>query len=430
MAFNIGLSGLNAASADLDVTSNNIANTSTTGFKGSRAEFADIYALSTFGNSATAIGSGVLLSNVAQQFNQGNLEFTENSLDLAISGSGFFALAPNQGSGERVYTRAGAFGVSEQGFVVNSAGQFLQSFPVNSDGTVTSTSLSSTNSLRLPSAAGVPQPTTEIDLGINLPSSEPALDPLLFDPTEPTTFTNSTSVSVFDSLGDSHIATTYFVKDSGAANRWATYLYLDDSAVDIPGGTTPGSPASGPVDYATLNFDAAGNLTLPTIPATITSAPIALSNGASDLTLTLDLANNSPTQFASAFSVTSLAQDGFTTGRLTGLDISDTGLVRANFTNGEAVSLGKVALVNFSNPQGLSQLGNTAWAETIDSGEPLAGEAGTGSLGLISAGALEASNTDLTAELVHLITAQRNFQANAKSIETASAITQTIINIS
>ncbi|MCB1874860.1 MAG: flagellar hook protein FlgE [Chromatiales bacterium] len=431
MSFNIGLSGLNAASSDLSVTANNISNAATTGFKESRAEFADVYALSPFGNGSTAIGSGVLLSNVAQQFNQGNLEFTENALDLAINGPGFFTLAPTLTSTERIYSRAGAFGVNENGFIVNSTGQFLVSFPVNQDGTVTSTSLGTATPVQIPAAAGTPQATSEIEIGLNLPANAAELDPALFDPDNPSTFTNSTSVTIFDSLGDAHIATTYYVKQTPvagppASSPWAVYLYVDGVATDIPGGTA-GSPAAG-VNYAELVFDEAGNLAS-TSPAPIEGIAVALTNGASDLDLTLDFANNVPTQYAGPFSVNVLSQDGFTTGQLSGLDISEDGLIRANFTNGQFVALGKVALTNFRNPQGLRQLGNTSWAQTIGSGEPVTGEAGTGTFGLVRSGALEASNVDLTRELVRLITAQRNFQANAKTIETSSNVTQTIINI-
>lgn len=444
MSFNTALSGLNAAQSDLSVTSNNIANVSTTGFKESRAEFGDIYANSTFGNSKTAIGAGVLLQSVTQQFNQGNLDFTSNTLDFAVSGTGFFVLSPNQTSSERVFTRSGAFGVNETGQVVNASGQLLQVFPVNPDGSVAATSLSSTIPLRLPESAGTPQMTSEVEMGINLPANASALDVTAFDPANTNTYNASTSVNVFDSLGDSHIATTYFVKDNATSNNWAMFLYVDGDPVDVSGGTADTvSPARWP-NYADVTFDAVGAFQS-TTPATITSIELgdpALTtsgNGANvstygngqdpDQTITIDLANNSPTQFASPFTVNSLSQDGFSIGRLSGLDVSDTGVVRATYTNGQTEAVGKVALARFSNPQGLSQVSNTSWASTTDSGEPLAGEAGTSSFGLIQGGALELSNVDLTKELVSLITSQRNFQANAKSIETFNATTQTIIQI-
>lgn len=424
MAFNIGLSGLNASSKDLEVIGNNISNVGTTGFKKSRAEFADIYAVSPFGNSKTAVGSGVLLTNVAQQFLQGNLEFTDSSLDLSINGGGFFAVSPDLSGDQRQYTRAGAFGLDDEGFVVNASGQYLLTFPVNDDGSVTSTSLSTTSPLQLPASAGTPRATTEIELGVNLPADATDLNVNNFDPTDSNTFTNSTSVTAFDSLGDSHIVTTYYVKDAAAANQWAVYTYVDGNPVDVPGGVA----GAGGQLYSRLNFDAAGNLTS-TTPAPIQTAAIPLTNGANDLQITIDLANNTPTQFAANFQVTALSQDGFTTGRLSGLSVSEDGLIVANYTNGQSDALGKVALANFTNPQGLKQIGNTAWQETLDSGEALAGEAGNGQFGLIRSGALEQSNVNLTQELVGLITAQRNFQANAKTIETSSTITQTIINI-
>ncbi|MCX4187354.1 flagellar hook protein FlgE [Methylophaga sp. OBS4] len=422
MSFNTALTGLNAATADLNVKSNNIANVNTTGFKGSRAEFADVYAVSAFGSSNTAIGSGVVLNNVAQQFEQGNLEFTDNSLDLAISGQGFFALAPSQSSGEVIYTRAGAFGIDSDGFVVNSSGQFLRTFPVNSDGTVSSTSMSSTTPLQLPSAAGVPQATANVDLAANLPSTAADIAAATaIDPTDPTTYTNSTSVTVYDSLGNEHIVTLYYQKTDAASNQWNVDAYINE-----PDGLGASQTQLGTTKV--LDFDPLTGGSLSTTPSDQTYSITSLDSGAATpQAIVIDYAGT--TQNSGGFTVTSLTQDGFTTGRLSGLDISSDGLVKATYTNGQSTPLGKIALANFPNPQGLKQIGNTAWRETIDSGEVLAGEAGTGSFGLIQSGALEASNIDLTKELVGLITAQRNFQANSKAIETNNAITQTIINL-
>lgn len=433
MSFNTALSGLNAAQSDLSVTSNNIANVNTTGFKESRAEFGDIYATSALGSGRTAIGAGVLLSNVAQQFNQGNLNFTSNTLDLAVSGEGFFVLAPNLGSSERIYSRAGAFGVDENGNVVNASGQVLQVFPVNPDGTVTSTSLSSTIPLQLPQTAGSPAITSEIEIGVNLSSVSGGLNVAAFNPAQPTTYTHSTSISFFDSLGQTHVGTFYFVKDASAPNRWAVFFYVEGTQVDSNG-------AAAATDESYLVFDSAGNLdplastgggaftTEQLGPAGANVASYA-SGPDGTQTILLDFVSNTPTQFASGFAVSTLNQNGFGVGRLTGLDIADTGVVRANFSNGQSVALGKIALSRFPNSQGLQQLGNTSWSESVDSGAALVGEAGTSSFGFIKSGALESSNVDLTRELVDLITAQRNFQANARSIETANAVTQTIIQI-
>jgi flagellar hook protein FlgE len=426
MSFNTSLSGLNAASKDLGVTSNNIANANSTGFKKSRAEFGDIYAVSAFGNSKTATGQGVTTQAVSQQFVQGNLQFTDSGLDLAITGNGFFAVAPNLTNMEFQYTRSGAFGINKDGYVVNNSGQYLMTLPVNQDGTVSSTSLSTAQPLLVPASSGVPRATTEVELGINLPADAASLTVDNFDPTEPTTYTNSTSVTIYDSLGESHILTTYFVKDDAVTNQWAVFQFIDGQQLDLaaPAGTTGAG-----YQYATMSFNNDGTLSA-TNPAAITSQPFSLSNGANPLNLTLDLANNDPTQFANlGFVVNKLSQDGSTTGRLSGLSIGEDGLVRANYSNGDSEALGKVLMADFRNPQGLKQIGNNAWVETIDSGTPLVGEAGTGRFGLIQSGALEASNVDLTAELVNLITAQRNFQANAKAIEANKALSDTIINI-
>lgn len=417
MSFNTALTGLNAASADLNVKSNNIANVNTTGFKSSRAEFADVYAVSAFGSSNTAIGSGTVLNNVAQQFKQGNLEFTDSSLDLGISGEGFFALAPTQNSGEVLYTRAGAFGINADGYVVNGSGQFLRTFPVNADGTVSSTALSSSQPLLLPSTQGSPQASSTVGLSVNLPSTATAVTGPI-DPTDPTTFNNSTSATIFDSLGNEHILTTYYRK-TATANEWETDVYINEP-VGSQTLVSPGTPT-------TLVFNPATGGSL-TSGGPITVTITALASGAVvPQVITQSLSGT--TQNSAGFTVLGLSQDGFATGRLSGVDISDDGLVRATFTNGQSTPLGKIAMANFPNPQGLSQIGNTSWEETIDSGAVLAGEAGTGTFGLIQSGALESSNVDLTKELVGLITAQRNFQANSKAIETNNAITQTIINL-
>lgn len=431
MSFNTALSGLNAAQSQLGVISHNIANVNTVGFKESRAEFGDIFATSALGSSSTAIGSGVLLSKVAQQFNQGNLDFTSNTLDMAVSGEGFFVLSPQLGSSEKVYSRAGQFGVNASGMVVSSTGQFLQAFPVNADGTATSTSLGSTQPLRLPSSSGSPRQTSEVELGMNLSSKKPGLDPMNFDPTQDTTYSSSTSVLVYDSLGEAHTQSFYFVKDQAVPNQWAVYTQVDGLPVDIVGGT---AGANGQT-YARLQFDSAGVFQSQT-PATLTTEPLGtpgagvLTNGSEQAqAVTIDFEHNNPSQNSSDFLVNSLSQDGFTVGRLTGLEISETGVVRATFSNGQSNALGKVAMARFANNQGLSQIGNTSWRESLASGPALAGEANSGSFGTIRSGALETSNVDLTGELVSLITAQRNFQANSKAIETNNAITQTILNI-
>ena len=446
MSFSTALSGLNAATADLDTKSNNIANVNTTGFKQSRAEFGDVFAVSAFGSTSnTAIGSGVVLQNVAQQFNQGNLKFTKNSLDLAISGEGFFALAPTLSSGDSLYTRSGAFGINKDGYVVNSTGSFLRAFPVDKNGAISATSMSAAKPLHLPPSAGAPEPTSLLSVATNLPSNATGLKNgtavLAIDPFDPTTYSNSTSATVFDSLGNQHILTGYYQKiDQAVAtpantdNQWQMDVYMSSKDIKQPSTPTPVGVAPNQLvklgSTTTLQFNADGTLAS-TSPATISLAMTApnteLTSGAADQTIIMNVAGS--TQNSGKFSVNALTVNGFPTGRLTGVDVSKDGLVRATYSNGQSVPIGKVALARFANAQALNKIGNTSWKETTDSGPVVAGEAGTGSFGQIQAGALETSNVDLTKELVGLITAQRNFQANSKSIQTSNAITQTIINL-
>ena len=242
MSFYTSLTGLNAAQAQLGITSNNVSNVGTVGFKKSRAEFGDIFATSPLENASSAIGQGVLLKKVNQQFSQGNIEFSTNSLDLAISGQGFFALKPSQTSNQTVYTRAGSFSVNNDRYVVDSSGQYLQTFPVNDDGSVIATGLGSAKSLQLPSTAGLPQPSSQIELGLNLPAGALILpegatyttdNPYAFDRNDSDTFNKSTSITVFDSLGNPHIATVYYIKTSSATevnptNKWDTKIFIGD----------------------------------------------------------------------------------------------------------------------------------------------------------------------------------------------------------
>ncbi len=420
MPFRIALSGLNAASSDLKVTGNNIANASTSGFKSSRAEFADVYATSLGGVSDTAVGGGVRLSRVAQQFAQGNIEFTNSNLDLAINGEGFYVL--NDG-GSSVYSRSGAFSVDRDGYVVNSTGQRLQVFsPIGNSSTTFNTG--SLTNLQISLTEGAPNATSNVDMAINLNAGDTSAGTTAaFDPAVPSTYDYSTSYTTYDSLGAQHTATMYFLKDNVATNTWHTWLYADDGT-----GSTNVTQGGGTA-FSTLTFGTDGSLATVNGGAATTLAydNLAMTNGAAPLAMTLDFSDL--TQFGGDYSVNSLSQNGFATGRLTGLDIDGTGVVSARYTNGQSTSLGKVALANFANVQGLRQLGDTNWAETFGSGGALVGEAGTASFGLIQSGALESSNVDIAEQLINLITAQRNFQANSQVISTADTVTQTIINI-
>ena len=439
MSFNTALSGLQAATVDLSVTSNNIANVATTGFKSSRTEFGDLYEISPFGSSPNQVGSGVQVLSVSQEFDQGNLKFTDASLDMAISGQGFFITNKSLTGSDISYTRAGQFGVDNTGAITNSQGEYLQAFPVDANGNVTSTSLNTTVPIQLPATTGAPQASTEVEVGVNLDASTTAVDPVLFDPTASNTYSHSTSTTVYDSLGASHVMSYYFMHDlPGSAtnaandpNQWIVANYLDGAEVDIAGGPLvvhPNGTGTDTQNVGIMRFNANGSYNNST-PATLQNTAIPLTNGANPLDVLHDFANNSTTQFSAAFSVGTLDPDGYATGRLTGLDISEDGLLRATYSNGISVPMGQVAMADFVNPQGLRSVGGSAWQETIDSGAVITGAAGTGRFGLIQSGALENSNVDLTQQLVNLITAQRNFQANARSMETLNTITDTVIQI-
>ena len=463
MSFNIALSGLNAAQKDLDVTSNNIANVNTVGFKESRAEFVDVYAASLLSSGATKVGDGVLTSEVAQQFSQGSIQFTNNSLDLAITGNGFFATIPELGSLDTSYTRAGQFKLNSDNFVVNSQGGHLLGFPVNADGSSSSVSISTTEPIRVPTASGAPTQTSQVDIRMNLPAGDTYIStaPGNFDHTDALTYNHSTSVTIFDSLGDSHIMTYYFVKDDPTpapgpanANEWMLFAAVDGKVIDLAdplgdaagdnriGGTVSGPLAPAGLIGARLVFNASGDF-ISQLPALADGGIVTrdftnhLPNG-SDPTQTVQIDfnldplgpnANEPTQFASNFEVTALDQDGLAVGRLTGIDIGKDGLVRATYSNGTSQPLSRIALVNFANEQGLSQIGNTGWKESIASGVGLAGEATTGTFGTINSSALEQANVNLTTELIDLISAQRNFQANSRALEVDNQLNQTILQI-
>jgi flagellar hook protein FlgE len=449
MSFNIALSGLNAAQKDLDVSSNNIANVNTVGFKESRAEFVDVYAASLLSSGKTKVGDGVLTADVAQQFSQGSIQFTNNSLDLAITGNGFFATVPELDSLETSYTRAGQFKLNADNFVVNSQGGHLLGFPVNTDGSSASVSLSTAEPILIPTSSGAPTKTSEVDLRMNLPAGDSFISgaPANFDPEDSLTFNNSTSVTIFDSLGDSHVMTYYFVKEDPTVNpnEWILFAALDGDVIDLkdPNGTATadGRVSTSGVVGARLVFDSSGDFIsqLPPLADGIETEALInhLPNG-SDTTQTIKInfnldplssSPNEPTQFASSFEVTSLNQNGLAVGRLTGIDIGTDGLVQATYSNGTSEPLSRIAMVSFANDQGLTQVGSTSWKESLVSGEALAGEAGSGTFGTINSSALEQSNVNLTTELIDLISAQRNFQANSRALEVDNQLNQTILQI-
>ena len=544
MSFNIALSGIRAASQDLEVTGNNIANSSTNGFKESRTEFGDVYTAS-IGNSGTlSAGSGVRVQNIAQQFREGNISFTDNLLDLAISGTGFFVTST---SGEQGFTRSGTFGVDEEGFVVNNSNGRLQGFGADANGNLNNL----ISDIEVSSANLQPQTTVQVSTEINLDSREappqtafiipaaraaaagdldnnatsvivtnpqgvattlvlsaatgggddassmsnvlnnalgiesqvnaagdveiildggfsltdnpdiagaPVLDVstttalgIGFNPLDSATFNHTTPTVIFDSLGNSHVLQQYFIKQpydpsnaaAQPANAWQVVSLVDGQNVGAP--TDPTDPI-GTATAAVQNIFFSPNGTFDDVASDAINisnwTPLNASGGAIGAlgplaagapigteSSNFNISLTGSSQVAGDFEVRAGSQDGTATGRLAGLTINDEGVLVARYTNGQNRDLAQIALADFANAQGLSQTGSTSWVETSDSGVPLIGPPGTASLGFIESGALEDSNVNLSEQLVNLIIAQRNFQANSKTIETADSVTQTILNI-
>jgi len=404
-SFSIALSGLTAASSDLDVTANNIANANTIGYKQSRAEFADVFAAGAVNLNTSAVGEGVRLATTAQQFTQGNISSSGSNLDLAISGDGFYTLKdPSSGI---VYTRNGQFAENKNGDVVTATGQALQVYPPTSTGGFNTGALSNLN---LQTAQSTPLATSAGTVILNLPAGSTPPTGGAFDPTNPATYNQSTSTTVYDSLGNAFPATFFFTQ-TATSGKWNVNLTVNG----VLNATTN-----------TLQFSNTGAVTAP-VGGALNFPGFVPADGAATMNMTFNF--NQSTQYGGGFGVTSIIQNGFATGQLSTVSIDPTGVVSAVYTNGRSTQLGQLALANFPDPQGLKQLGNTNWAETFTSGTHISGTAGSAGFGSIQSGALEASNVDLTTELVTMITAQRAFQANAQVITTANQLSQTVINI-
>lgn len=420
MGFDTAVSGINAATADLGVIGNNIANSSTTGFKTSRAEFADVYAASLFGSGATAVGQGVSLTDVAQEFTQGNISFTNNSLDIAINGNGFFLLSDD---GVPVYTRAGNFKMDSEGYLVTNQDHRLQAFGISANGEING----QPRDLRLEATLIDPSPTGTVNIIANLDSRQTPppipfggpFDAFAAIPTapDPDSYNATTSATIYDGLGNAHIMSMYAVKTANP-NEWNIHTLIDGVTTSGPDVVTFQSngkfdPASLPVDISITGWTPLNADGLPT------------GADAQDVTMSM----SQFTQFGADFSVGSIEQNGYTTGQIRGLDIDENGVVFARYTNGQARTLGQIALTDFANPNGLQPLGDTTWGETFASGAGTLNAPGTAGLGVLQSGALESSNVDITQQLVNMIVAQRNFQANAQVIQTEDTITQTVINL-
>ena len=557
--FGISVSGIKNSQKHIDVTSNNIANTNSYGFKKSRAEFADVYANSIYSNSKTASGMGVVNTVVSQQFTQGTLSGdTGNPLDMAIQGNGFFVLKGND-SDSLSFTRNGAFQLDKEGYIVTATGDYLQGWDVNTDGTATSLDLNGTKKLQLPSDTGAPQMSTSIGIGVNLPADKDAYkvptvgeDPwkvlnatdltadkiqygivrdgkgalvaqpatplpadqfkqyfVNFDPKDSSTYHASTSQTIHDSLGGAHTLTYYMIKmgpESAGSNNtvWNVIPFVDGQPVDVaqqgnenpvvmtvPNGNSSASGANffgfqltfepngefksqipskielvnptvanpGPGQSGLTNSlreklfgvngaanNAGGSLAKPDYfdttfevdPAQKDKKPLFKGNGSLHTSIgqgvdplqAVHISFNATQYGSSNFQVTGApTNDGYATGILTGMSVDENGVIQCEYSNGRLLQIGKVAMADFANTQGLSKIGDTQWKQSISSGEAIAKEANTGSAGSIKGSNLELSNVDLTSELVELITAQRNYQANAQSLQTNNTVMDSILNI-
>ncbi|GAB3390893.1 flagellar hook protein FlgE [Azotobacter armeniacus] len=381
MGFSQALSGLNAASTNLNVVSNNIANSQTVGFKSSTTLFADVYA-------GAKVGLGTRVAAVMQNFNSGNLETTDRGLDLAISGSGFFRL--EQG-GQVVYSRNGQLSLSADGYLENAQGARL----MGADGVI-----------QIPSEGLQASPTDEVEATLNLDAGADAVT-ATFDATDSATYSYANTATVYDSLGNAHELSLYFTKTG--TNTWEVHAALDG---DVS------------ANSQSVNFTSSGVLDAAYAASDFI---FAMTNGAAGIDFELDLTGT--TQFGNDFEVSSLTQSGYTAGSLVGFSVDENGNIIGNYSNEQSQVLGQIQLASFRNPEGLQPLGDNVWVETAASGQPLVGMAGVGQLGTVESGVVETSNVDLTKELVSLIIAQRNFQANAQSVKTQSDVLEQAVNL-
>lgn len=406
MTFEIALTGLQAASSELEVISNNIANSSTVGFKASDILFGDIYSMEGIGATGNSIGRGVRSTDVVQQFTKGDVTYTESQLDLSVDGSsqGFFKLSD---AGAIQYSRAGSFGLDRNGYIVNGAGQKLMGYPAV-DGTIIPTP----GELRVSSIDTAARQTESMRLNLNLNADNKVAPP--FDQADSNSYNFTTSTSIYDSLGASHLANFHFRKSD--INVWHMHTFIGNTEISPPAGDEIVFDTTG--SLSSVNGDTNGMLALdPFVPLA----------GTEPLNVMLNLSE--VTQFFGQSGVNEVSQDGYGSGRLNDFGINADGMILGYYTNGQSAAMGQITITNFRNPQGLQQVGNTSWEETFASGEALTGIPGSATLGTIQAGSLEQSNVDVTEELVNMISTQRNFQANAQVISASDQLTQTVMNI-
>lgn len=384
MSFDIAISGLNAINEQLGAISNNIANSGTVGFKSGRAEFASLYA------EGQPLGVGV--TSIAQSISKsGSIFSSASSLDLAINGEGFFVMRDSAGS--TAYTRAGYMQTDSLGNLVNNQGMYLQGYPVDANGVIQTGTV---GNLTISSGSIPAKATSSLDFTANLNATEDKPKTTTFDPTDDSSYNHTYATQVYDSLGREHTLKQYFVKTDD--NTWEVHYYMDDKQVS----TTPQE----------MTFTEQGVLLTPNGTVKLNASIPGADN------IELELNYKGTTQFGSDFSVSKNNGNGYASGERTGQTIDKDGSVYATFSNGQRLLQGQVILATFANPNGLSSQNGTTWTETASSGSPLTGTPGSGLLGALTSNTLEGSNVDLTSELVGLMTAQRNYQANTKVIST------------
>lgn len=396
MSYEIAATGLNAVNEQLDGISNNIANSGTVGYKSMTTQFSAMYA----GTQAM----GVSVAGSAQSISTGgSMVSTGNALDLAINDDGFFVMCDS--AGNISYTRAGSFVTDKNGYIVNASGDYLQGYPVDDSGTLQTGTVTD---IQIKTGNIPAQATDSMTFTANFDASDETIDrsSVPFDANNSDTYTDSYTTTVYDSLGNEHSVSQYFTKT--ADNTWEEQYTFDGEA-------QTGVPPT------TLTFDPnTGKLTSPTTPQTITFT----TNEAAPISMTVDYSDC--TQYGSDFSVTTNSATGYASATQNGVQVDDDGKVYATYSNGERMLQGQVVLATFPDENGLEAVSGTAWVQTGESGTPLIGTPGSGSCGTLSSGMLESSNVDITNELVNLMTAQRNYQANTKVISTSTQLDQAL----
>lgn len=389
MSYEIAASGLNAVNEQLDGISNNIANAGTVGYKSESTQFSAMY--------ADSQAMGVSVSGTAQSISRGgSMVSTGNNLDLAINDDGFFVMCDS--AGNISYTRAGSFTTDKNGYIINSAGDYLQGYPVDDSGTLQTGTVSD---IQIQTGNIPAEATTDLSFVANFDASDTAIDTTAypFDASDVNTYNDSYTTTVYDSLGNEHSVSQYFTKT--ADNTWEVHYTFDGEEQST---TT------------TLTFDSSGKLLSPTTAPTLEFT----TDGAAPIDMTFDY--SACTQYGSDFSVTTNDANGYASAEQNGVQVDPDGKVYATYSNGERMLQGQVVLATFPDENGLEAVSGTSWVQTGASGTPLIGVPGSGSCGSLSTGMLEGSNVDLTSELVDLMTAQRNYQANTKVISTSTQL--------